>query len=69
VEFFYEAFRDLQTERPVDGAIPWRAAMAYARHKGLAPDVADLLWTVVRKMDDAEREWQVENMQSESAGA
>lgn len=43
--------------------------MAYARHKGLAPDVADLVWAVVRKMDTAEREWQVENMQSETPGA
>lgn len=35
--------------------------MAYADRKGLAPDAADVLWTVVRKMDRADRTWQVEN--------
>jgi hypothetical protein len=36
--------------------------MAYADRKGLAPDVADALWTVIRKMDQAERRWQIENV-------
>lgn len=35
--------------------------MAYADRKGFAPDVADALWTVMRKMDQAERRWQIEN--------
>lgn len=60
--FFYEAFRDLATCRPPDGPIPWRDAMAYADRKGLAPDVAEALWTVIRKMDQAERKWQIENV-------
>lgn len=36
--------------------------MAYADRKGLMPDAAEALWTVVRKMDQAERRWQIENM-------
>lgn len=60
--FFYDAFRDLATCRPTDGPIPWRDCMAYADRKGLAPDVAEALWTVIRKMDQAERRWQIENM-------
>lgn len=60
--FFYEAFRDLATCRAADGPIPWRDAMAYADRKGLAPDVADALWTVIRSMDQAERRWQIENI-------
>lgn len=59
---FYEAFRDLATCRPPDGPIPWDKAMAYADRKGLAPDVADALWAVIRKMDQAERRWQIENV-------
>jgi hypothetical protein len=61
--FFYDAFRDLATCRPPDGgAIPWDKAMAYADRKGLQPDVANALWTVMRKMDQAERGWQIENL-------
>lgn len=36
--------------------------MAYAERKGLVPDVADAFWTVIRKMDQAERRWQIENI-------
>lgn len=62
---FYDAFRDLTTERPPDGgAIPWSKVMAYADRKGLAPDVADALWTVMRKMDQAERQWQIDNLKA-----
>lgn len=42
--------------------------MAYADRKGLQPDVADALWTVVRKMDQAERHWQIENLKAGDAG-
>lgn len=66
--FFYEAFRDLATCRPTDGPIPWRDAMAYADRKGLAPDVAEVLWTVIRKMDQAERRWQIENLKRGDGG-
>ncbi|MEJ7831345.1 MAG: hypothetical protein WKF79_00385 [Nocardioides sp.] len=68
-DFFYDAFRDLATCRPPDGgAIPWDKAMAYADRKGLKPDVADALWTVIRKMDQAERLWQVDNLKAGDAG-
>ncbi len=36
--------------------------MAYAERKGLAPDVADAFWTVIKKLDQTERRWQVENI-------
>jgi hypothetical protein len=31
--------------------------MLYAEHKGLAPDVFDAMWAIVRRMDSAELEW------------
>ena len=65
-EFFYTAFRDLQTTRQTDGPIPWDKAMAYADRKGLAPDVADALWIVVSRMDLAERGWRLEQLKAES---
>lgn len=68
-DFFYDAFRDLTTCRPPDGgAIPWDKAMAYADRKGLLPDAADALWTVIRKMDQAERRWQLENVKPGAGG-
>lgn len=67
--FFYDAFRDLSTCRPPDGgAIPWDKAMAYADRKGLRPDVANALWTVMRKMDQAERRWQIDNLKPGTVG-
>jgi hypothetical protein len=66
---FYDAFRDLATCRPPDGgAIPWDKVMAYADRKGLASDVTDVLWTVMRKMDQAERKWQIENLKTTGSG-
>lgn len=62
--FFYSAYRDLVTCRLPDGPIPWDKAMAYAERKGLAPDVADALWAVIRKMDQAERRWQIDNLRA-----
>lgn len=38
--------------------------MAYADRKGLAPDVADTLWAVVNRMDNAERQWRVDDIKS-----
>lgn len=64
-EFFYVAFRDLGTERVDDGPIPWTKAMAYADRKGLAPDVADAVWTVVHKMDLVERKWRADSLKEE----
>lgn len=42
--------------------------MAYADRKGLQPDVADVLWTVLKKMDSADRGWQIENLKSGAGG-
>lgn len=57
-DFFFDAFRDLQTERRfADGPIPWSKARLYAEGRGLEPDLAELLWTVVRRLDLAERAW------------
>lgn len=42
--------------------------MAYADRKGLQPDVADAFWTTIRKMDSAERRWQIENLKREAGG-
>jgi hypothetical protein len=67
-EFFYEAFRDLQTERAPDGPIPWRAAMAYADRRSLTRPVADLLWSAIRRMDLVERRWRVEEFKREHGG-
>lgn len=66
-ELYYEAYRDLVTERTPDGPIPWSAVMAYADRQGLSPDLADALWAVISKMDQAERMWRIENIR-EAAG-
>lgn len=66
--FFYEAFRDLQTTRHPEGPIPWDRAMAYAREKGLAPDLARALWIIVNRMDVTERKWRVEQLEAEAGG-
>lgn len=63
-EFFEEAFGDLISCRPPEGAIPWDKAMAYADRKGLAPDVANALWIVVSRMDTAERNWRLEQAEA-----
>lgn len=39
------------------GPIPWTATHAYAAHKGLDATNTDLLWRIVRTMDEAFRKW------------
>lgn len=65
-DFYYTAYRDLGTCRPPDGPIPWDKAMAYADRKRLAPDLADALWTIVSRMDNAERRWRLEQLEQEA---
>lgn len=36
--------------------------MAYADRKGFPPDVANVLWVAMRRMDQAAQRWQVENL-------
>lgn len=67
-EFFYEAFRDLQTERQTDGPIPWSKCIAYADRRRLSPEVGDVLWAVIRRMDAVERRWRVEELRQEFGG-
>lgn len=67
-DFFYMAYRDLATCRHPDGAIPWTAAMEYAAWKGLKPDIADLVWAVVSRMDAAERGWRFDQLAAETQG-
>lgn len=55
--FLMEAFRDLVTCRAPEGPIPWTAAALYADKAGLDPDTAEVMWTAVRAMDEAERAW------------
>jgi hypothetical protein len=68
-DWFYTAYRDLSTCRPADGPIPWTAAMAYADRKGVAPDVAETLWAVIRQMDNAERGWRLDEIESGGASS
>lgn len=68
-EVFLEAYRDLATCRPPDGPIPWDKAMAYADRKGFAPDLAEVLWAVVWRIDVAERNWRVEQLKAETRRA
>jgi hypothetical protein len=67
-DFFFAAYRDLQTCRTPDGPIPWTAAMAYADRKGLDPDAAEAIWVVVRKLDGTERQWRYEQLKAETGG-
>lgn len=67
-DWFWAAYRDLSTEGHPDGPIPWSAAMAYADRKGVAPDVAETLWAVIRRMDDAERGWRLDEIKSGESG-
>jgi len=67
-EFFYRAYRDLATCRPPDGPIPWRDAMAYADRKGLTAEAANVLWLVIRRMDQAAQRWHIENLKAGTGG-
>lgn len=64
-DFFMIAYRDLVSCRTPDGPIPWTASALYADKKGLQPDVADVLWSVIRQMDLVERRWVAENLSGE----
>lgn len=54
------------TCRAPEGPIPWTAAVAYADRKGLSVPAAELLWTVVRRMDAVERRWTYEAIKQEA---
>jgi hypothetical protein len=70
IEWFFEAYRDLSTDRRFEGGpIPRLSAMAYADRKGLAPDVAETMWAIVHRMDNAERAWRLDEIKSGAPGA
>lgn len=69
VGMFFEAFRDLQTCRLPDGPIPWTAAIKWAKRRGLSPELTDVLWGVIWRLDNAERSWRVEDLKRETGGA
>lgn len=69
LDTFLDAYRDLVTCRPMDGAIPWTAAMEWADRKGLPPGFADVLWAVIWRVDLAERSWRAEDLKRETGGA
>lgn len=69
LDLFMNAYRDLATCRPPDGAIPWTAAMQWAERKGLPPGFADVLWGVIWRVDLAERNWRAEDIKRETGGA
>jgi len=56
-DFIFDAFSDLQTCRTDAGAIPWSAARLYAADHGLDAESFKMLWTIIKAMDAAEREW------------
>lgn len=68
-EFYLKAFNELSTCRHVGsstGPIPWRDVMAYAEHKGLDEDVADVFLQVIREMDAGYLNWIKENQEKEN---
>jgi len=67
--FLLEAYRDLSTCRTSDGPIPWDKVTLYAEKHQLDEDNAELLWSVVRRMDTAERRWIAENTPGLETGA
>lgn len=63
---FYRAYRDLQTCRHPDGAIPWTACREWCRDRQLQRDIANAVWIVVSRMDLAERQWRYDQMKAEA---
>ncbi|QNN99854.1 hypothetical protein P67b_00095 [Ruegeria phage Tedan] len=56
--FYLNAFGKLNTERNMQGHIPWSSIMQYGRHVGLDHDMLDTLEIIIRKMDEPYRKWQ-----------
>ena len=59
---YLQAFRDLESERPAQGAtigrIPWSKVRQYGREElGFSDDLLRPLWLIVSKIDDGYLEW------------
>lgn len=55
----FNAWNDLSTCRPVgmaEGRIPWTACDRWCERHGMDDDAAQLLWTVIAKLDVEEME-------------
>lgn len=60
LEIYFRAWRALDTCRSYGmdaGPIPWDAADRWCARHGIHGDAADDLWTLVRAMDEAAREF------------
>lgn len=64
--FFWRAYRDLATCRQPDGPIPWSVAVAYGERKGLDPNALEVFWSVIRQMDQVERQWRIDNLKGQT---
>lgn len=56
LQFYYQAFLDLSTCRPLgmsEGPIPWSALNTYAEREGLTDDDYDRFSSLIRAMDAA----------------
>ncbi|MBT2244578.1 hypothetical protein JQK15_13620 [Sphingobium sp. BHU LFT2] len=68
-EFWFNAFKTLETERAVgfgDGPIPFTAILAFARYYGLSEFETDFLITFIRSLDVWVREQQAKNQARKS---
>ena len=63
-----QSYADLATCRPVGAPIPWTAFAVYAAHKALSAPAADALWRVIVNMDQAERLWRKDQVETEETG-
>jgi hypothetical protein len=67
-DFFFAAYRDLISCRHPDGPIPWTATMEWADRRRLDRGLADALWTVVNRLDCAERQWRFDQIKTKGDG-
>lgn len=71
-EIFFEHFYDLTTCRSFSqgpGPIPWLAIAQYAEHWGYAGAARDVLFRVIRDMDNAYLEWSNKEVERQKRNA
>lgn len=67
-DIFFVAFRDLVSCRVPDGPIPWTAVMEWADRKHLNRPLADMLWSVISRLDVTERQVRFDQLKAEADG-